>query len=357
VNQDAGIGPGRNKGAAVHLRAVRDAFRRLGADVLEIDAVDASEVAAALGAAAGLDLVYERYALGALAGSRFAREHGIAHVVEVNAPLMEEERRYRARALPPGIEFAEREIFSHAACVLAVSNAVARYALARGAAEAAILVRPNGVDTELFRPPDAREPAGRFVLGFHGRLRPWHNFEMLAEAAQRLVREGRDVHLVTVGAGDFAGAAAPHLPAARRTHVDWVEHGEVARLVARFDALPLTYAADPEFYFSPLKLFEAMACGVVPVVPRLGDLAVLVEHERHGLAYDAGDTAQLVAALARLMDEPDLLRRLSRRACARARRHAWVDIARDVLRAVRTAARSPRSRRGSPSDLPAERRP
>ncbi len=51
VNQDAGIGPGRNKGAAVHLNAMRAAFSGLGADCRAMDEADDARLENSLRAA------------------------------------------------------------------------------------------------------------------------------------------------------------------------------------------------------------------------------------------------------------------------------------------------------------------
>ena len=37
----------------------------------------------------------------------------------------------------------------------------------------------------------------RFALGFHGRLRPWHNFGLVVEACERLLRQVvQQIHLL-----------------------------------------------------------------------------------------------------------------------------------------------------------------
>ena len=295
VNQDPGVGPDREKGAAVHLREMRSAFDRLGAEVTTIDHSDPIEVRQQLeqlAASGPLDLVYERYALGAFAAGRFARERGLPHVLEVNAPLSEEARRYRPLqhrpARDPSAEAAaERELFSSADLVLAVSTAVGAFARGQGTRAEHIAVRPNGVDTQRFRPLDEHERiamreglqlGGRFVLGFHGRLRPWHNLELLGRATARLIESGVQAHVLTIGVGGFEVPLGVHLASDQWTSIGWRDRDEIARLVGCFDVLPLTYADDREFYFSPLKLLEGMGSGVVPVVPDLGDLAETVTH-------------------------------------------------------------------------------
>ena len=87
-------------------------------------------------------------------------------------------------------------------------------------------------------------------------------------------------------------------------------------------------------YFSPLKLNEAMACGVVPLVPDLGDLPGAVKHLETGLIYTAGDQDQLVNQLESLIANRNLLEDLGHKAAREASRHSWVMIADHVLEAA-----------------------
>lgn len=351
LNQDSGIGPERKKGAAVHLAAMRDAFAALGAEVLPVDESDEARVQGALerALAGGIDLVYERYALGKHRGARFARAHGLPFVLEVNAPLAEEEARYRGGSADPEVAARERELFGAATLAVAVSSAVARYAVERGAAPERVHVCPNGVDTRRFRPRAPGDavrarlvPGQRFALGFHGRLRPWHGFELFARAAARLLALGEDVHLVLVGEGEFEPhLAAASIPAERVTRVPWVDHAEIGPYVASFDALPLTYDPAAPCYFSPLKLAEAMACGVVPVLPPLGDLAQVARDGVDALFYPAGDLAALVAALRGLSADPARRAALARGALASAQQKSWDAIATFVLESTVGGARRP----------------
>lgn len=341
VSQDRGIGPGRRKGAAVHLAALRSSLRELGAEVAEFDEPADALLLAALRRAhalAPLRLVYERYALGCDTASRFCSEHGLPHVLELNAPLAEEEALYRGRAVPRELLRREAEVLRCASAVLCVSSQVAGYALEHGARAAAVRVRPNAVDARLFRPRAPGDPLrarlvppGRFAIGFHGRLRPWHGLELLARAGQELLAGGEDAHFVLAGEGPFAEAFEGRVPAERLTILPWQSHEEVARTVACFDALALGSVAGAAYYYSPLKLCEAMAAGVVPVVPRCGDLPDLVCDGLAGLLYEPGDAQALARALRRLARDPDARAQLAQAASEQARARSWRDIASEVL--------------------------
>lgn len=342
INQDAGINPGRSKGAAVHLNSMREAFSKLGAVCIGIDEPDDTRLAEALDAAVDqgpVDVIYERYALGKSVTSRFADANGIPLVLEVNAPLADEQRRWRGGSNEAEDLRHDAFTMGNACRIVAVSSDVARYSLQRGARPEQLDVFPNGIDSERFN-LSAREdsirhlliPQGRFVIGFHGRLRPWHGFDMLIKVSLGLLQRGSDIHLLVVGEGDFD--ELEQLPESRYTRVKWKPHKEIPRYVAACDALPLTYQADMPCYFSPLKLTEAMACGVVPLVPDLGDLPDAVKHLETGLVYKAGSKNQLETQLQSLIANRELLETLGRKAAKEASRNTWVSIAGHVLEAA-----------------------
>lgn len=342
VNQDAGIHPGRAKGAAVHLNSMREAFSKLGAVCHGIDEPDDKRLSEALCAAVdqgAVDLIYERYALGKSVASHFAKANGIPLVLEVNSPLADEQRRWRGGSNEVDDQRHDGFTMENACKIVAVSNEVAHYSLQRGAKREQLEVFPNGIDTERFnlaaREDSVRRlliPRDRFVIGFHGRVRPWHGFDMLVKVSCELLQSGSDIHLLVVGEGDFDELG--QLPEHRYTRIAWQPHEEIPRYVAACDALPLTYQADMPCYFSPLKLSEAMACGVVPLVPDLGDLPDAVKHLKTGLVYGAGDKTQLQMQLQSLIGDQELLDTLGRNAAKEVSRNSWVSIAGHVLDAA-----------------------
>src|SRR3712207_1157601 len=99
----------------------------------------------------------------------YARESGVPGVLEVNAPLLDEQAAYRELVhRGEAADVAERA-FGAAAVMAAVSDGVAayldRYAVARGR----VHVIPNGVDARRFRPdvPPSRPAAPDvFTVGF-----------------------------------------------------------------------------------------------------------------------------------------------------------------------------------------------
>lgn len=344
VNQDRGIAPHRQKGAAVHLRAMREAFSKLGARVSTVDEDNGARAMFLLHGIhreTPIDLIYERYALGKSAAAEFARAHGIPLALEVNAPLAEEQSRWREQGDADFDAACDQVTFGQADYILAVSTAVADYALKRGGRPGAVEVIPNGIDTSLFnleaRPGNGVRKTGPddpFVVGFHGRERPWHCFDRLVDLVGILHDRGKPVRLKVIGMGEFS--ALERLPESIVTRLSWVDHEQLPSHLATLDAMPFTYSPDLPCYFSPLKLMEGMACGVVPLVPDLGDLPRVVHHEHDGLVYPPGEMDALLEDVTSLIDDRQSCHRLALNAAQTAARRDWQNIARTVLDSVFT---------------------
>lgn len=290
-------------------------------------------VAAALAGLGRPNLIYERHALFAHAAMEHARRHATASVLEVNAPLIDEQARHRTLALPEAARTTARRALAAAGTVVAVSEGVATYARDHGAARVAVIA--NGVDPARFPPRPA--PEGPFTFGFLGSLKPWHDVPILIEALARLragpvaearllivgdgperpALEARLAALGLSGAADFTGA----LPAA-----------EVPAALARMHAAVAPYAAGTPFYFSPLKLYEYMAAGLPVIASATGDLAEVVAQDRTGLLVPPGDADALATALAGLAADPSLRTQLGRAARAEVMaHHGWDRVAGRVL--------------------------
>lgn len=301
------------------------------------------------------DLVYERASLFGSAGLTFARQVGVPHLLELNAPLSEEQQRYRQGGALRGVaDAAETWLLRQTGAVLAVSAPLAAQVIARGVPESQVHVVPNGVDPSRFHPaPDdgvIRAQLGlgrRPVIGFLGGLRPWHGIEMLPPALTALRHRFPDLHAIVVGDGplrdqvarDIAGRGlGPHV-----TFAGAVAHDEVPSYVRAFDVAIAPYPDAPHaFYFSPLKVFEYMACGIPVVAADLGQLREIVRPGETGMVYPAGDLAALVAACTTLLADPVAARRLGAAAAMTAHaRYTWANNAARVTRIAAALAERP----------------
>ena len=302
------------------------------------------------------DFIYERASLYSTAGVLLARDLERPLIVELNSPLSVEQATYRSTGLGDLAARAERWALARADAVLAVSTPLRDYAISLGAEPDRVHVVPNGVDPELFKPgePDL-EVRKRWgldddpVLGFVGGLRPWHGVEVLPALLDRLVSRYPGLRLVIVGDGPLRGELEHELRERRLARsavlTGWLPHAEVATLIRQFDVALAPYSRlDHDFYFSPLKLFEYMACGVPVVAASLGQIAEVVRDGETGLLYPPGELDALVASCDRLLEDPDLRLRMGRAAAKEIHgRYTWdhnaarvIDLAQDLKAARRT---------------------
>lgn len=375
VNADRGVPLDGSKGASIHVRAVASALARRGHDVSLLTAagtapegfapatvdvgfdrtlknlkssvaqqgqqqwsrelhslllgVRVSEELEARHRCAPIDAVYERYSLWSWAGLRFCRLRDVPFVLEVNAPLVAEQARYRGLEMAQMATAVEQEVMRGADLVLVPSQELARHVCRSRGRKLPTEVMPNAVDLDLFlcppplRDDDLQRLEGRFVVAFTGSLKPWHGVELLVEAFRSLCRSVENAHLLIIGDGPERSrieSACAELGDQVVTFTGAIPHRQVASWLSAAQVGVAPYPALDDFYFSPLKVVEYQASGLAVVASRIGQLAGSVVDGETGLLVEPGDPQELAHSLLRLHRHPKLVRELGRKARKAARR-------------------------------------
>jgi glycosyltransferase involved in cell wall biosynthesis len=246
----------------------------------------------------------------------------------------------------PLLERFERLNLDAAARIFVVSEVERRNLLRARVADEKIIVNPNGVDTERFRPGIGGESVRRefgigddeILAGFVGTFGPWHGVLNLAEAITLLPRDC-GVRFLLVGAGRFR-EEVEHLiqDAGRAQQVIFTGHVRHDRVPVLLDACDILLSPHvpledgSEFFGSPTKLFEYMAMGKAIVASRLGQIGDVLTNEENGLLIEPADSAQLADAILRLRESADLRTRLGAAARQTAvEHHTWKQNAQKVI--------------------------
>lgn len=295
-----------------------------------------------------IDAIYERYSLWSYGAAAFGRAAHIPYLLEANAPLREEQRRYRTLQNAPAAASLESYLLRTADRVIVPSAELRPYAIRRGARPALVRVVPNAADPALFAhgevPRGPRTEKVEFVVGFLGTLKPWHGLHDLVRAFRRLHRLFPGYRLSIAGDGplrmELQKALRHHGLHKVVTFKGEVDHERIPDLLAEMDVGVAPYPRLRGFYFSPLKVFEYMAAGVPVVASNIGQIGEVLEHRKTALLHRPGSVSDMVAHIEELRRRPELAARLARAArrllC---RRFTWRRNADRVLEMIAAAQR------------------
>ncbi len=205
-----------------------------------------------------------------------------------------------------------------------------------------------GANLESFH-PGKRSEARRAAWGatpqtcvvlFSGSHRPWHGVETL-RAAARLLKDQTNLVFVFAGGGE-AGEVSDN----RGRLLGRVPYSEMPEVTASADISVAPYdrsrlsSLKLGFFWSPLKIFEALASGVPTITLDIRPLNEIVRGGQEGLFFTENDPADLARTISALAAHPAQRRRMAAQARERAPLFSWTAHARQVesiLESIRKA--------------------
>ena len=197
--------------------------------------------------------------------------------------------------------------------IVAVSQAVKRYAESLGVEPRKVSVVPNSVDILKFRPVsrgDRRD--GTVRVGFIGRLISNKGPQYLVDAAPRILRDFSNVQFTVAGNGPML-ADLEH-----RVHQLGVENafrflGTVpsnAEFLRSCDIMVRPSLTDG----MPITVLEAMACGIPTVASRVGGTSEILEDGDTGFLVEPRNVDELVSRISSLVADSNLRTEMGGRA-------------------------------------------
>ena len=187
--------------------------------------------------------------------------------------------------------------------------------VSRGIPAAKVTVIPNAVDITSFNlasPPDPELQqkwglTGKTVIGFIGSFYAYEGLDLLLEALPAIIEQKPDIRVLLVGGGpqeenlrqqaEKAGLKNVVVFTGRVPHQDVNRYYDLINILA-YPRHPMRLTE----LVTPLKPLEAMAQGQLFVASDVGGHKELVEHNKTGVLFKAGDRQALAQAIVELLD-------------------------------------------------------
>lgn len=212
--------------------------------------------------------------------------------------------------------------------VMLLNEGMMEEAVADGFSRDQLIWMPNPVDVDVFRPPSAAEkaewrreldiPADARVVIYVGRLSPEKGLSGLLRGFAQTVQSAPGSVLLLVGDGPSRSqleqlAAELKLSPRQLRFAGRAPVEEIPRWLGASDIFALT---SPQEGF-PCALVEAMSVGLPAVVSAIPGNLQLLDDEVNGLAVPWEDAAAIGGALLKLIEEPEVCRRMGSEARGR----------------------------------------
>lgn len=259
------------------------------------------------------------------------RVHGVPYAVYLGGSDVPGANPGRYRRLYPALTPFIRLFWKDASLVTAASRWLIDLGEA-AAPEVEIAWIPNGVEIGRFRPAEMGGGNSPVRILAIGRLIRRKGFQNLVSAMPEVLRRtGQDVVVDIVGSGPLRDSLTRMVGRlGLESHVRLVgavPYEDLHQIYWQSDIFVLPSLAEG----MALVLLEAMASGLPVVATRVAGSEELVTNGENGYLVKPADEDSLAEALATLVSDADMRRRMAKASLARAAEYDWTRIARRYL--------------------------
>jgi len=228
----------------------------------------------------------------------------------------------------PVMRWAIRRIMAMTSEVVVLGEYWRQWVLDSFGASRRVTVLHNAVPGQETLPP--RDESGPVRLLFLGRLIPLKGIDVLLDALASEICRNKPWSLTIAGDGDLETYSAQVKALGLEDRVrftGWLDQAACRRELAQAQVL-----VQPSLFEGlPMSVLEAMANGLAIVATPVGSVPDAIADDETGLLVPAGDRAAMAEALARVIDGPELRRRLGEGARARFERQFDIAVYRERI--------------------------
>jgi len=287
------------------------------------------------------DFIYERYSLNTFCGIWVSKKYNIPLLLEVNAPLYYEQKKYGKLTFIKFAEFSERWICSNSTKTITVSASMKNVLVEEGVPEQHIVVIPNGINPDDFNPYISGDkirnryeiPVNMIICGFVGWFRQWHGLDGLIKSFNKAEFRDRCVVILVGDGPEMANLQeiVKDLDLVRSViFTGPVQRENIAEYIASFD---IALQPNVTKYASPMKIIEYLAMGKPVIAPDQDNIREILTHGKDSLLFKSADYDDMLKKLNTVVENKSELEKLSKGALRtiKEKKMYWIENAKNAI--------------------------
>ncbi|MFX1519420.1 MAG: glycosyltransferase family 4 protein [Promethearchaeota archaeon] len=186
------------------------------------------------------------------------------------------------------------------------------------------------------------------VVGYAGCFAEWHGVLDLVKASKKVISKTDQVRFLMIG----PNSSVRVLPTVRKMNLDdyfiftdLVPYNEIPSYLNACDILvapynPSTYAETRKFgfFYSPIKLFEYMACGRPLITSSCGNIPSIIKDKATGCLFEPGNINDLATAILFLLENRELSKKMGNSARKEVEtKYSWKSVTKKIERILKSA--------------------
>lgn len=292
------------------------------------------------------DIIYERCSYLQVSGIEVAKQMGVRHIMEVNAPYVEERVVLGGSSLYLKLAAKkEKEQLHKTDTIVVVSTALRDYFIKHFQLPASrFIVTPNAINASAVNlsasPLVSRKDFGwspdDYIFGFVGSIFRWHGVDLLIDSFTSISKEWPSAKLLIVGDGEIMPELKQKALLAKLDDkikfTGSVPHHKVFDYIRLMDA---TIMAKTNWYGSPIKIFEYGLLGKPIIAPNAGPVKDIMNDKETALLVNP-EISSIQQAMEWMLKNREEAERMGNRFREKIlASHQWEDNARAVLASIK----------------------
>jgi len=288
------------------------------------------------------DIIYARYSAYALSPLIVSKFFRVPYVVEINGLIIDEMKmNNKLEVYTKIVKLSEKLTYKHVEKIVAVTQGIKEgIKEAYNVPDEKIVVIENGANTDLFEPEYQKEAKSKLKLDskknyvcFVGNLAPWQGVEYLIQSAPLVLKEMPNTKFLIIGDGkikkELIELAAKTNISNNFIFIGAVPYEEVPKYINASDVCVAPKKPLKSGY-SPLKLYEYMACGKSVIASRVGGFEIL-EKNKAGILVEPENQNELAKAIIKLLKDKKLREKMGKNGREYViKNHSWKSVAKRV---------------------------